>query len=206
MRFRANITNINTFTKFTASLATLGNIAWVRLDEKDVRFTVIPEQGTQVWSVLSIDTIFETYSIQSAAPNNTVNLEVPLAPLQRALKSAQNAIAANIRLTKKDGIPLLSLTITTATINSSAPSAGSFGGRNGIGENGYAEFGAAHESQEEPPEFFGARHRELDPGHISTRGMHYQRIDHITTAIDTKTAYAESIIQRAAGQEEESYS
>jgi HUS1 checkpoint protein len=97
----------------------LGHIAWVRLDDKDVRFTVIPEQGTQVWSVLSIDTIFETYTIQSAAPNNTINLEVPLAPLQRALKSAQNAIAANIRLTKKDNIPLLSLTITTQKISGS---------------------------------------------------------------------------------------
>ena len=111
MRFRADIQNIHTFTKFTASLATLGHIAWLRLDEKDVRFTVIPEQGTQVWAVLAIDTIFETYTIQSAAEGNTINLEVPLAPLQRALKSAQNAIAANIRLTKKDNIPLLSLSL-----------------------------------------------------------------------------------------------
>ncbi|KAF2717955.1 Hus1-like protein [Polychaeton citri CBS 116435] len=118
MRFRASITNINTFTKFTASLSTLGNIAWLRLDERDVRFTVIPEKGSQVWSVLSIYAIFETYTIQSAAENNTINLEVPLAPLQRALKSAQNAIGANIRLTKKNNIPLLSLTITTTTMNS----------------------------------------------------------------------------------------
>lgn len=139
MRFRASIQNITTFTKFTASLATLGHIAWVRLDEKDVRFTVIPEQGTQVWSVLSIDTIFETYTIQSAAENNTINLEVPLAPLQRALKSAQNAIGASLRLTKKDGVPLLSLTITTVTANpSSAPTGSS---RNGFGhdENGYED-------------------------------------------------------------------
>lgn len=115
MRFRAGIQNIHTFTKFISSLASLGNIAWVRLDENNLRFTVIPDHGTQVWSVLSIDTIFEAYSLQSAAPKNTINLEVPLVPLQRALKSAQNAIAANIRLTKKDNIPLLSLTITTHT-------------------------------------------------------------------------------------------
>ena len=156
MRFRANIQNIHTFTKFTASLATLGHIAWVRLDEKDVRFTVIPEQGTQVWSVLSIDTIFETYSIQSAAANNTINLEVPLAPLQRALKSAQNAIAANIRLTKKDGIPLLSLTITTTTINSSAPASSAMNGRNGFGEHD-ADSDAPDEFREESVDFFGAR-------------------------------------------------
>nr|POE93039.1 checkpoint protein hus1 [Quercus suber] len=124
MRFRAGIQNIQTFTRFTASLATLGHIAWVRLDEKDVRFTVIPEQGTQVWSVLSPETIFENYTIQSAAPNNTINLEVPLAPLQRALRSAQNAIAANIRLTKKDNVPLLSLTITTTTLGGNTGYAG----------------------------------------------------------------------------------
>ena len=123
MRFRAGITNIHTFNKLTASLASLGEVAWLRLDDKDVRFTVIPEHGSQVWSVIAINTIFETYTIQSAADNNMINLEVPLAPLQRALKSAtaQNVIAANIRLTKKDNIPLLSLTITAQTMNSSAP-------------------------------------------------------------------------------------
>lgn len=115
MRFRADVKNISTFTKFTGSLATLGHIAWLRLDDKDLRFTVIPENGSQLWSVLAIDTLFETYTIQSQATNNAINIEVPLAPLQRALKSAHNAIAANIRLTKKDNIPLLSLTITTTT-------------------------------------------------------------------------------------------
>lgn len=153
MRFRANVQNIHTFTKFTASLATLGHIAWLRLDETDVRFTVIPEQGTQVWSVLSIDTIFDTYTIQSAAPNNTINLEVPLAPLQRALKSAQTAISASIRLTKKDNIPLLSLTITTQTMNSSAPSLGEdqevngFGGGTGISE-GSVDFLSGRQDRE----------------------------------------------------------
>lgn len=166
MRFKASIQNIHTFTKFTASLATLGHIAWVRLDSKDVRFTVIPEQGTQVWSVLAIDTIFETYQIQSAADNDTINLEVPLAPLQRALKSAQNAIAANIRLTKKDGIPLLSLTITTLAMNtSSVPHSSAPGGFSGGRPNGLRGDNSAGEPlestdnsfREESAEFFGAR-------------------------------------------------
>lgn len=155
MRFRADIQNIHTFTKFTASLATLGHIAWVQLDEENVRFTVIPDQGTQVWSQLTIDTIFETYNIQSAAPNNTINLEVPLAPLQRALKSAQHAIAANIRLTKKDNIPLLSLTITTQAMNSSAPL-----GTNGHYNTAEQGFNGSHGGSdfgEESIDFFGAR-------------------------------------------------
>ena len=155
MRFRASIQNVHTFSKFTASLASLGNIAWLRLDEKDVRFTVIPESGTQVWSVLAIDTIFETYSIQSAAEGNTINLEVPLAPLQRALKSAVHATSASIRLTKKDNVPLLSLTIATQTMNSSAALPNGHAGTTYGQSNGS---GTADTFGGEDNDFFGPKH------------------------------------------------
>lgn len=36
--------------EFTASLSSLGVTAWVRLDNDQVRFTIVPEQGTQVWT------------------------------------------------------------------------------------------------------------------------------------------------------------
>ncbi|KAJ9630814.1 Checkpoint protein hus1 [Taxawa tesnikishii (nom. ined.)] len=61
----------------------------------------------------SKDTIFETYTIQSAAESNTINLEVPLAPLHRALKSAQNATSASIRLTKRMSHPPPSAALPT---------------------------------------------------------------------------------------------
>ncbi|KAG9204884.1 hypothetical protein G6514_010118 [Epicoccum nigrum] len=118
MRFKAQIQNISTFTKLTASLNSLGPLAWVKLSEEQVCFTIIPEQGTQVWAVLSIDAIFETISVQSAA-NNVINLEVPLTSLNRALKSALNATSAQIRLTKKDNMPMLALTIVTTTSSNS---------------------------------------------------------------------------------------
>ncbi|MCJ1363324.1 hypothetical protein MMC16_002431 [Acarospora aff. strigata] len=117
MRFNAAIRNITTFTKFAASLSSLGKVAWVRLEEETLRFTIIPEKGTQVWAVLSIDSIFETYTIESAAPKNAINLEVPIAPLHRALRSAIGATSASLRLTKKDNIPYLSLTIVTSILN-----------------------------------------------------------------------------------------
>ena len=44
---------------------------------------------------------------------------MPLGPLNRALKSALNATSAQIRLTKKDNIPLLALTIATTSSNNS---------------------------------------------------------------------------------------
>ena len=72
--------------------------------------------------------IFENYQIQSAEPNNTINLELPLGPLQRALKSAVGSSYANLRLTKRDGIPMLSMTIHTMTKEGAQDSRGGFGG------------------------------------------------------------------------------
>ncbi|CAD6501675.1 BgTH12-01925 [Blumeria graminis f. sp. triticale] len=131
MRFKTSIKNIQTFSKLASSLSHLGKLAWVRLDEDAVRFTVIPEVGTQVWASLSIDSIFEEYTIQSAAPNNTINLELPLLPLTRALKSAINASSASIRLTKRKGIPVLSLTIITHIASGSNAASGLFDENNG---------------------------------------------------------------------------
>ncbi|KAL9130188.1 MAG: hypothetical protein Q9175_007087 [Cornicularia normoerica] len=121
MRFKASIRNINTFTRLTASLSSLGKDVWLQLNNEQLRFTVVPEQGSQVWAVLAIDSIFETYTIQSAVENNTINLRIPLAPLYRALRSAFTASSASIRLTKKDNIPLLSLTIITNNLTSTRP-------------------------------------------------------------------------------------
>ncbi|RDL35297.1 Cell cycle checkpoint protein-like protein [Venustampulla echinocandica] len=140
MRFKTSVRNIQTFSKLTASLSSLGKVAWLRLDDDTVRFTIIPETGTQVWASLSIDSIFEDYTIQSAAPNNTINLELPLPPLHRALKSAINASSASIRLTKKDGMPILSLTIITNTVSSGNSAHGflnaAAGNQDPFGENG----------------------------------------------------------------------
>lgn len=69
------------------------------------------------------ETLFETYTLQSASPSNTINLEVPLQPLLRALRSTTPSHtttstldqAATIRLTKKDNHPFLSVTLVLKT-------------------------------------------------------------------------------------------
>lgn len=110
----------------------------MRLDDDTVRFTVIPDTGSQVWASLSVDLIFENYHLQSAEPNNTINLELPLGPLQRALKSATGSLQANLRLTKRDGIPMLSMTIHTMTKDPGAQETrGGGGGLGGPGPRGY---------------------------------------------------------------------
>ncbi|KAK5061400.1 hypothetical protein LTR84_007942 [Exophiala bonariae] len=120
MRFKCQIKNVNLFAKFCASLASLGQIAWCRLNDEDVQFTIVPDKGSQVWSVLKIETVFdiESYILQSASEKNTINLEVPIQALSRALRSAYGATSTQIRLTKKDNVPMLSLTIITNTFSS----------------------------------------------------------------------------------------
>ncbi|KAK7745674.1 Checkpoint protein hus1 [Diatrype stigma] len=135
MRFKSNLKNIRTFSKLVAALNTLEKIAWMRLDDDTVRFTVIPDTGSQVWASLSMDFIFESYALQSAEPQNTINLELPLGPLQRALKSALNGSSASLRLTKKNGIPILSMTITTTTTAPPPPNPAARGGGGGGGGN-----------------------------------------------------------------------
>ncbi|KAJ0387054.1 hypothetical protein COL922a_003015 [Colletotrichum nupharicola] len=128
MRFKTELKNIRTFSKFTAALSSLEKIAWVRLDDDTARFTVIPDTGSQVWSTLPMDFIFDSYHIQSAEEHNTINLELPLALLQRALRSALNSTSASLRLTKKDGVPVLSMTITTTTSTSGAGRSAAYAG------------------------------------------------------------------------------
>ncbi|KAL8731225.1 MAG: hypothetical protein Q9181_004368, partial [Wetmoreana brouardii] len=67
------------------------------------------------------DSIFEDYVIQSATPNNTINLQVSLVHLNRALRSAVCASSASLRLTKKGDIPVLSLTILTTSLSNPFP-------------------------------------------------------------------------------------
>ena len=88
--------------------------------------------------MLRIEAIFETYTIQSAAEHNTINLEVPIQALTRALKSAVGATSAQLRLTKKDNVPMLSLTIVNNTFGGGA-SAVAVSGTNGLA--GGDEFG-----------------------------------------------------------------
>ncbi|KAK0727377.1 checkpoint protein Hus1/Mec3 [Lasiosphaeria miniovina] len=148
MRFRTDLKNIRTFSKLTAALNSLERIAWLRLDDDTVRFTVIPDTGSQVWASLSAELIFDNYHLQSAEANNTINLELPLGPLQRALKSAFGSNQANLRLTKRDGVPMLSMTIHTMTKDGAQDTrsggGGQFGGGGGrghacVGGHGYDE-------------------------------------------------------------------
>jgi HUS1 checkpoint protein len=163
-------------------LNSLEKIAWMRLDDETVRFTVIPDTGSQVWayvpifpssshfkiktkpdhvSSLSVDLIFDNYHIQSAEANNTINLELPLGPLQRALKSAVGSSYASLRLTKRDGVPMLSMTIHTMTKDGAQDTRG--GGGGGGGGSGFPSTAATgrHDDPFGDPDLFAQESLEL---------------------------------------------
>ncbi|KAL8373351.1 hypothetical protein RB599_000530 [Gaeumannomyces hyphopodioides] len=96
-----------------------------------------------------MDLIFDNYNIQSADANNTINLELPLGPLQRALKSAINSTDADLRLTKKSGIPLLSMTIRTTTSVANQGGGGG-GGGGGFGGGGFGRRGGGGDANDDP--------------------------------------------------------
>ncbi|KAL4872089.1 hypothetical protein BDV12DRAFT_193883 [Aspergillus spectabilis] len=111
MRFRTQVVNTATLTKLVASLSSLGKLCWMRLEESVVRFTIIPDQGTQVWAQLPVESIFEDTDYTLESNTGVINLEVPLSSLHRALRSAAGAKWVQLRLTQRGKVPFLALTI-----------------------------------------------------------------------------------------------
>lgn len=133
MKFKADLCNIRIFSKLIAALNSLEKIVWMRIDNASIRFIVIPDRGSAVWSIFPRDFFFENCLLQSNVANNCVDLEIPLASLQRALKSAFNSTDTVLRLSKHDGVPVLSMTIHTLTnprggLGGSGSGSGSAGG------------------------------------------------------------------------------
>ncbi|KAJ1838943.1 Checkpoint protein hus1, partial [Coemansia sp. RSA 2708] len=68
------------------------------------------EGGLQMWSDVLAIALFSDYRLESLH-NNEIHLEVHIDNLQRALRSAQGAQRATLKLTKKQGLPVLSFII-----------------------------------------------------------------------------------------------
>ncbi|KAJ5376511.1 hypothetical protein N7509_013397 [Penicillium cosmopolitanum] len=111
MRFRTQLKDTKTFSKLTASLSSLGKVCWMRLEYDVVRFTIIPDQGTQVWAQIPVDTIFEENTYEMESNSEAINIEINISNLNRALRSTFGSSQSQLRLTKKDKMPLLALTV-----------------------------------------------------------------------------------------------
>ncbi|CAI7564859.1 unnamed protein product [Penicillium viridicatum] len=111
MRFRTQLRDSRTFSKLTASLSSLGKVCWMRLEYEVIRFTIIPDQGTQVWASIPVGTIFDDTTYELESNSDAINIEVNISVLNRALRSAWGSTHSQLRLTKKDKTPLLALTV-----------------------------------------------------------------------------------------------
>lgn len=132
-----------------------------------------------------MDHIFEDYHIQSAEASNTINLELPLGALQRALKSAQGSSAASLRLTKKDGVPVLSMTIHAVT-GSGSDKPGPGGSRPGNG-------GYARDDDQNDPFGDGAAAADFFPQEPLELSMRREREKVITQDIPVRVLHPDSV-------------
>ena len=103
--------NVGLLAGVTASLSRVGRTGWVRLSPAMINFIMLPMSAnstTQVWSALPRDAIFLDYICLSAA-NNMIDFEVSLDQLSRLLKAFLSAEDVVIKLTKKESLPMLSI-------------------------------------------------------------------------------------------------
>ncbi|KAL2912765.1 Checkpoint protein hus1 [Polyrhizophydium stewartii] len=114
MRMRTKITHPSVLMKLGHTLERLHKQWIFHLTPDRLHFTVSKadfQTGVQVWAQLSTDTLFEDYRIESASDNH-IWLEVNGDHLLRALKSGSKSVQMIMRLSKKEGLPVLSFTIT----------------------------------------------------------------------------------------------
>ncbi|UNI18656.1 Checkpoint protein hus1, variant 2 [Purpureocillium takamizusanense] len=135
-------------------------------------------------SSLAMDFIFEGFHIQSAEAGNTINLELPLQPLQRALKSALNSISATLRLTKKDGLPILSMTITTTTSNAapgtrSSAAAAAAAAATSVGDDPFGDDDDGIFQQEHLETSLRREHEKIITQDIPVRVLHPETVEMI---------------------------
>ncbi|KAJ2692089.1 Checkpoint protein hus1 [Coemansia sp. RSA 1285] len=112
MRFRTLLSNPNLLLRVVQSIDKLSKSAVLKLTAEKLHIVVITDigSGLQLWSDVAVNALFADYQIESLH-NNEIYLEFSIDNLQRALKSAQGALKTTLKLTKKQGLPILSLII-----------------------------------------------------------------------------------------------
>ncbi|KAJ2329043.1 Checkpoint protein hus1 [Coemansia sp. RSA 2681] len=118
MRFRTLVTNSNLLLRVVQSIDKLSKSAILKLTPSKLHIIVITDMdsGLQLWSDIAVDALFGEYQIESIH-NNEIYLEFNIDNLQRALRSTQGgALGVTLKLTKKQGLPVLSLTIRSQSV------------------------------------------------------------------------------------------
>ncbi|KAJ2492663.1 Checkpoint protein hus1 [Coemansia sp. RSA 2050] len=113
MRLRTLVTNSTLLLRVVQSIDKLSKSAILKLTPTKLQIIVVTEldSGLQLWSDIAADAIFRDYQIESVH-NNEIYFEFNIDNLQRALRSTQSgALGVSMKLAKRHGLPVLSLTI-----------------------------------------------------------------------------------------------
>ncbi|PWY96977.1 cell cycle checkpoint [Testicularia cyperi] len=112
MRFRTQIADVSIFTRVVQSIGKVANKCIIKLTPDKIHLICLGDQdGTQIWSQMQVDSLFQEYRIESNFQNQ-INLEVSPDTLLKALRSANNAYSVVLRLAKRNKDPLLSFSIS----------------------------------------------------------------------------------------------
>jgi len=116
MRFRAEVSSLSTILRVCQSIEKLSKRCILKLTKDRIHFICIGEDvaGIQVWAQFESEMLFKTMRVESNA-NNVIHLEIYADALQRALRSAEGASEVIIRLAKKGRLPILAVSIKSAT-------------------------------------------------------------------------------------------
>ncbi|KAJ2502535.1 Checkpoint protein hus1 [Coemansia sp. RSA 1972] len=112
MRFRAQVTNSSLFARIVQCIERLSRTAVLKLTPDRLHIIVVSdaEGGLQMWSDVDPRALFASYRVESLH-SNEIYLEFHIDNLQRALRSAHNSQSATLKLTKKQNLPVLSLSV-----------------------------------------------------------------------------------------------
>ncbi|SNX87627.1 related to protein hus1, required for S-M and DNA damage checkpoints [Melanopsichium pennsylvanicum] len=113
MRFRTQVADVSILTRVIQSIGKVANRCILKLTPDKIHMICLGDtDGTQIWSQMQVDSIFQDYRIESNFQNH-INLEVSPDTLLKALRSANNAYSVILRLAKRNKDPLLSFSISS---------------------------------------------------------------------------------------------
>ncbi|KAH0521453.1 Polycystic kidney disease protein 1-like 1 [Microtus ochrogaster] len=126
MKFRAKIVDLaclNHFTRVSNMIAKLAKTCTLRISPEKLNFILsdmLASGGVSMWCELEQENIFSEFQMEGvSAENNEIYLELTSENLSRALKTAQNARALNIKLTNKH-FPCLTVSVELLSSSSSS--------------------------------------------------------------------------------------
>lgn len=117
MRFHAELVDVNTLQRVIQTIAKVSPRCYVRVNPVEIRFICTADGsdgGVQVWSQFTNEAFLKDPVVESKF-NNQIDFEINSDLFAQSLRSCDHAMSVAIRLSKREGEPLLSMAIANAS-------------------------------------------------------------------------------------------